>query len=120
MKKLAADQQGMSGMSFAFIMVLVVFVVAIGLKMLPIYIEYFSVRSVLGSLQNDESLTTDNIKSTMMRNFMINDVDNVGRQHIKIERKANKRIVTVAYEVRKPLMGNVDIVVNFSDSVELK
>ena len=108
MSNLAAKQQGMSTMGFAALMIIVVFVVAIGLKLLPVYIEYFNVKSVLNSLKDDKDLPTDTVKGTMLKKFMINDVTSVGRNNINIEKKARSRVVTIDYEVRKNLLANID------------
>ena len=44
---------------------------------------------------------------------------NVGRQHIRIKRDKSGVVVTIAWEVRKPWIGNLDIVGKFSRSVTL-
>lgn len=121
MQRLNNKQNGMSGFGFGIVLVLLAVGTAIALKLLPIYIEHFNVVSILESLEKqEEKLAMDAIKPQLLRNFSINDVTNVGRQHIKVKRLAhNKKQVTIEYEVRRSVMGNVDVVVQFSDSVEL-
>jgi len=120
-QRLNNKQNGMSGFGFGIVLVLLAVGTAIALKLLPIYIEHFNVVSILESLEKqEEKLAMDAIKPQLLRNFSINDVTNVGRQHIKVKRLAhNKKQVTIEYEVRRSVMGNVDVVVQFSDSVEL-
>lgn len=121
MKRLNKNQKGITGVGFFIVLVLVGLLTIMGLRLLPIYIEHFNVVSVLESLtKHTEKLSAEKIKPRLLRNFDLNDVENVGRQHITIKRLGkNKRRVTIDYEVRKTLMGNVDIVVHFSNSIEL-
>jgi len=120
-KRLNNKQNGLSGFGFGIVLVLVAVGTSIGLKLMPIYIEHFSVVSTLESLESaGEKIDVGGIKSRLINNFQINDVTNVGRQHINIKRLGhNKKRVTIDYEVRRPMMGNVDVVVHFVDTVEL-
>jgi hypothetical protein len=43
----------------------------------------------------------------------------VKKEHVKVERQGSTTIVRVSYEVRIPLMGNLDAIVSFDDTVEL-
>lgn len=121
MKRLNNKQNGMSGFGFGVVLVLITVATTIGLKLLPIYIEHFSVTSSLKALGSDEAgVEVGAIKSRLLSNFQINDVTNVGRQHIKIKSLGhNKKVVTIDYEVRRPVMGNVDVMVHFVDTVEI-
>jgi hypothetical protein len=120
-KRLNNKQNGMSMFGFGVLLVVLVMVVSLGLRLFPLYLEHFNVKSILDSLSKQgESLSDDAIKPRILNNFTINDVTNVGRQHIKVKRLPNKKNqVTVDYEVRRTLVGNIDIVIHFVDSVEI-
>ena len=45
--------------------------------------------------------------------------ENVKREHIRITR-SNGIKVRIAYEVRRPLLGNIDLILSFDRSVILK
>jgi len=110
-------QQGLSSLGIIGILIVAIFTTTLVLKMLPVYLEHFSVVSSLDSLQEDGNL--QDVKSSLMRKFSINDVDNVTREHIDIKREGKKKTVTITYEVRKNVVSNIDIVLRFSDSVVL-
>lgn len=117
MSYIKRKQQGLSSLGIIGILVVAVFTTTLVLKMLPVYIEHFSVVSSLESLQEEGSLL--DIKTSLMRKFSINDIDNVSREHIDIKREGKKKTVTISYEVRKNVVSNIDIVLRFSDSVVL-
>lgn len=115
-------EAGLTGLGFIFILLVLGFFVALGLKLVPVYLEYYNVTTSLQSLkeEDDSELSSgQNIKTLLKKRLQINDVTHVTDKDIVIEKQVNGTLVTVAYEVRKNFMGNVDIVVSFKDSVEL-
>jgi len=117
-------QRGMTAISMAFILALVLFVVALVIKLFPIYLENFSVAAHLKSLAEDSataSMTDKQILSTLKKRFDLDDVTHVSDDDIFIERsKGGPMIIAVEYEVRTPAFGNVDMVVSFVDEVEVR
>ncbi len=115
-------EAGLTGLGFIFILLILGFFVALGLKLVPVYLEYYNVTTSLQSLEKEDSAAlsgSEEIKTLLKKRLEINDVTHVTDKDISIEKKVNGAIVTVEYEVRKNFMGNVDIVVSFKDSVEL-
>lgn len=117
-------QKGMTGIAMALVLVMIAFFAMLVLRLFPIYMEHFSVASHLKSLSNEAGVsakTNAEIVSTLRKRFEIDDVKNVSKDDIFIEReKGGRVVVAVEYEVRTTAMGNVDMVVNFVDEVELK
>jgi len=94
----------------------------LAIKLFPIYMEHYNVSSSLQSLQRDEGDALhqgESAKRRLLRRFSINDVSHVSSKNISVTREANKEVVTVQYEVRKPLLANIDVVVSFNDSISL-
>lgn len=91
------------------------------LRLVPVYLEHFSVVSSLRSLANEETqgLSAGEIRSLLMKRLQINDIKHVDRRDIKVVREGGSRKVSVEYEVREPLTGNLSLLVSFSDSVTL-
>ena len=112
----------MTFLGFGTLLILLAMLTSIGLKLFPVYLEHFNVTSILDSLSKEgDKLSADEIKPRILNNFIINDVVNVDRHHINVKRISNNKYqVTIDYEVRRNMMGNVDFVVHFVDSVELK
>jgi hypothetical protein len=122
MRRLHKRQEGLSATGYIILIALVGFVLAIALKLIPIYIEhYYVVHSLESLVEEAETIPDDEIRSRLLKNFSINDVDDVDRHDIKLTRLSSGALeVSVAYDVQRQLVGNVDVLIHFSNSVELK
>lgn len=87
------------------------------IKLAPIYIENFSVKSVIETLEEEEDMLREarkkDIQTTMLKRFTVNQVSNVRKEHITIKKTKEDISVQVQYEVRVPLISNIDIVPYF-------
>jgi hypothetical protein len=84
------------------------------------YSEYFSVKSSLDSLAN-ETLSGKSkvaIRAMLMKRLDINDVNRVTKEDIEITIRGSDVTVSVEYEARENLVGNVSLVADFSYSIE--
>ena len=111
-------QKGMTAISWIVVLAVFFFFVLIGLRLTPIYLEYFNVSSSLSSLPGDKKIIDagpSEIKGLLLKRFQINDVENVTRKHIKVTEKG----VQVKYEVRTNIFANIDVVVSFDDFVKV-
>ncbi|MCF6323687.1 MAG: DUF4845 domain-containing protein [Gammaproteobacteria bacterium] len=122
MNSLRAKQRGVSGSGFIAIIAIIVILVLLLLKLFPVYMENFNVSTSLSSLSSEEgikALKKSAIKELLQRRFSINDVENVRKEHIEIKKTKTDMTIDITYEVRKPLVGNVDIVIHFSEHLAL-
>ncbi len=113
---------GMSGLGFLLLLVVIGFFALLVIRLFPVYLEHYNVSSSLKSLQSEaqlEAMSNAEIRASLLRRFEVNDVTHVGKEDIKIEIEDGARRVNIAYEVRKPFLGNIDLVVSFSDTAEL-
>lgn len=117
-----AGQRGVGGLFFLLILILIGVVAVMGMRIVPMYVEHFTVRSTLEGLKDDpevRQMGPAEIRQSIERRFDINNITAVGKKDLKIRQERNATIIEVAYEVRKPLVGNLDVVGNFSERVEL-
>ena len=116
-------QNGLTLIGFAIVLVLVVFFAYVGMRIIPLYLEYNAVVSALNDLQKEpgaKSMTPQKIKNNLVNRLWVSySSENVKREHIKITR-SNGVKVRIAYEVRRPLLGNVDLMLTFDHSVILR
>ncbi|RMH88349.1 DUF4845 domain-containing protein [Lysobacter pythonis] len=106
-----------------FLMALAVagFFLFIGMKLFPMYQEFWSVKKALKSVAEDGSVSTDpaSIRNSLGRHFDVGYVEDVKPRDIKVERsRSGGAQISIDYEVRKPLFYNLDIVGKFSASEE--
>lgn len=116
------SQQGMTAIGWLIVLGLIGFFVLLALRMTPAYLEYFTVKSALESLQNEPGITQktpSEIRSMLGKRFDVNDVKNVSSKDVSIDNQSGRLNVGVDYEVRVPVLGNVDAVMKFDHSVEM-
>jgi len=116
-------QRGLTAVSIAVLLALLAFFVLIALTLAPVYMENFSVNSHLDRLAEDSSvgsMTTDEIQNTLMKRLGIDNVASVSKEDIFVSEVNSDYEVEVEYEVRKNILGNVDVVVSFNEKVMIK
>lgn len=117
-----AKQCGMTMISWMLVIGVLVFFIVIGITLVPAYIENYSVKNILASLEQDRQAakqTPKQIKDTIMKRLKINGVYEFDRDAIKVKKERDGQTVIIDYEVRKNIVGNVDAVMSFSDQARL-
>lgn len=115
----ANRQKGMTMLSWLVVLGILVFFVLIGIKMVPTYLENYSIKQVLANMENDRKVRTmsaGEMKKAFMKRLKINSVYEFDRNSIKIKKEKFGTRFSVDYEIRKPVAGNVSIVMEFSES----
>ncbi|MCF6225200.1 MAG: DUF4845 domain-containing protein [Xanthomonadales bacterium] len=115
------QQKGITLIGFLIVLSLTVFVAFMGIKIVPVYIDHYSVIQAMKGVQKEpgiQTATPGKIKDLFFRRLYVSYVDGVEAGHVKVSR-ANGRTLTVKYSVQKQMVGNVDIIIHFDDSVIL-
>jgi hypothetical protein len=122
MRRYQTKQDGLTATGYMVLIILLTFAAAIALKLIPVYIQHYYVVHSLEGLQSEAATIRDeDIRPRLLKNFSINDVEHVDRNDIKLKRLDSRTLeVSVIYDVQKRLLGNVDVVIHFSDSVILQ
>ena len=109
-------QSGITLLGFILILAVVGIFVYVGMKVIPMYSEYYSVKQSLKGLSLEpgiENASPDKIRNLFFRRLYVNYSENVKRENVKIQRMEGGWNMTVKYEVRRPLISNLDVVGNF-------
>ena len=120
--QLNRKQGGLTLMSFLVVLAVVGFAAYLGMKLFPMYQEYYSVRSAMKGLANEPGVADMDpakIQDLFFRRLYINYSENVKPQNVKFERTEGGWKMRVNYEVRRPLVGNLDVVGRFDSTQEL-
>ena len=117
-------QQGITLMSFVLVLVVVGFFALMAMKLFPMYSEYHNMKAAVDAFAaqpNSASMSPAQAWADIDRRFNIAYVESVEREHMKIERAGEGRgmQVKISYEVRKPLMFNLDVVGRFEHVADL-
>jgi len=114
-------QRGLTLIGFVVLLALVGFFAFIGMKLFPVYAEYYSVVSAMKGVQAEPGVADmppERVRDLLFRRLYISYVESVDNKHVKISRKDGYTL-NVKYEVRRPLIYNLDFVASFDKTVEL-
>jgi predicted membrane protein len=118
-KLMVKKQSGMTMLSWLIVLAIVVFFILIGIKMVPTYLENYSIKQVLKNMENDRdvrAMSAVEMKKSFLKRLKINSVYEFDRDAIKIKKEKSGTSFKVDYEIRKPVAGNVSIIMVFSES----
>jgi hypothetical protein len=88
----------------------------VGMKLIPMYTEFYSVKKALASLEAEPGLATKTppqIQELFFKRLYMSYAETVKRDHVKIERFENGYKITVDYETRREMIANLDVVGKF-------
>ncbi len=122
MNKLVKQQRGMTAIGWLIVLGILSFFVLLVLRLAPGYLEYYKVKSVIESLQQEPYLgnkTPMEIRSLLQRRIDVNAIDSIQAKDVKIVQSSGRTTITAEYEVRVPILGNVDAVSSFKKSIEV-
>ena len=110
------NQQGITLTSFLFILMVVGAVLFVGMKLLPMYQEFYAVKAAMKGVAEEYSgkpMEPQAAQKNFFKRLDMNYVTSVKPGDVKFERIGSGWNMKVKYEVRKPMVANVDIVGNF-------
>ncbi len=116
-------QSGITLVGFIIVLGVAGVFIYMGMKVIPMYSEYYAVKQALEGIAKEPGVvdeTPARIKDMFFRRMNINYSENVKPADIKVVRKDAGYLITVDYEVRKPLIANLDVVGNFSTEKDLR
>jgi len=116
-------QSGITLIGFIIVLGVVGVFAYMGMKLIPMYSEFYAVKQALQGLANEPEITNKDpakIKDLFFRRLYISYAENIKPEHVKLERKDAGYVMKVKYEVRKPLIANLDVVGRFEAEKELR
>jgi hypothetical protein len=115
-------QQGLTFISLVFILGLIAFFVLLGLKIGPIYLDHTKVASALADIEKTpdiEEKSEAEIRSSLSKRFDINYVSDVTQDDITVTHRGSYLKVVIEYEVVRKIAGNLSVLVEFKDVIEV-
>ncbi len=112
-------QSGITLLGFVIVLAVVGLFAYVGMKLFPMYSEYYSVKTAMKGLSNEPGIASSDprrIRDLFFRRLYISYAENVKEEHVKVTRVDEGWRMDVSYEVRKPLIANLDVVGKFDTS----
>jgi hypothetical protein len=116
-------QGGATMIGMAFVAAAVIFVAIIAMKMAPSYMEYFSVKTVLKAMAQESlsSMSKKEIMNSFDKRRNVAYVEIVKGDDLIIEKNdVGATVVSVQYQVIKPIVANVSVLMEFNASSDAK
>lgn len=108
-------QSGMTMLGFLITLTVIMFFLYCGMKIVPMYTEFYSVKKALASIAHDPEAgaSKDKIRALFTRHMEIDYVSVIKPEMLKIESTDTGYNMLMDYERRTPLFANLDVVAKF-------
>ena len=117
-----SQQRGLTMISWIVVIVFLLFQAVIAMNVIPVYITDSSVKNIMQSLPTDvnaRDASTKELKGLVSKRLSINNVYTVKPEHIKVKKGRGENIVTIEYEPRGKLIGNLEYIVLFQHEARI-
>lgn len=111
--------QGMSAISLLAVIILVAGFVVLALRLGPHYIDFRTLNSIMEGLPAAQvhGMEKSAIRELLTKRYKINNIRDLNlREVVSIERQRDTTNISVDYEIREPLVYNIDAVLTFSET----
>lgn len=118
-------QRGVSYLGGLILLVIAAFLVVIGLRVVPAYINYYELRGVMqtvASRPDAPNLDLPQFWSHISMGMSINNINGIDRKDftLKQSNSGQGRVLRVRYQLVKPLIANIDLLFHFNYSVPVR
>ncbi|MEM6512631.1 MAG: DUF4845 domain-containing protein [Pseudomonadota bacterium] len=116
-------QRGMTTLGMIILVSFLGLFVYAGLKLTPLYLNYFKVQGVVNGVQREfdgNAPTRTAIRSSIARRFDIESVSNIRANDVKVTAVGNGFEVSVDYKHETGFIGNLGFVITFDKTVLIR
>lgn len=116
-------QAGMTFVSWLVTLIGVGLVALVTIRLVPVYIEAYEVGSILRSMADDPQLKEPSqreLRRTFEKRLNINSIEFISEDDLKVKEVEDGLQLTVNYEARVDLLGNLDAVAHFHKEVTIR
>ena len=113
------QQRGMGFAGVLLLLIAIVFIAIIGMKLVPAYIEYFTIKkAVTGITQSGElrNATVADVRKAYDRRANVDDITAVRPGDLEITKDGSEVVIAFQYEKKIPLFYNISVVIDFAGS----
>ena len=111
------QQRGMSSMGILLFVVIFGGIIKVAAVIAPPYYDNYTMKKVIASLFRDgRANSVEDFKRGLSDRFTINNIRDKTPEDFKYTFVDKKLVVEVDYEVRKPFIGNLDVVMHFKQT----
>ncbi|MFK8068999.1 MAG: DUF4845 domain-containing protein [Gammaproteobacteria bacterium] len=122
-------QKGVTFLGFLIVCGLLIFFAYLGMRLWPVYNEKLKVDGAMETVAaraDISKLSKNKIGSYILRTFSVEDVDQFATLKdmkdvfsVKRIKGKKKRLLRMAYDIRRPVISNLDVVMKYDKSIEI-
>jgi len=112
-------QQGITLMGLIIGAFVLVFAALLAMKLLPPYLEYFSVKKALtgiGLETRGRGATVADVRRAFENRSAIDNISSVHPSTLEISKQGNDLLITASYRKEVPLFANIGVYIDFTAS----
>ena len=109
-------QRGLSPLGLIVVLGVIGFLGVMAAKLLPSYIEYFTVKKMFAAMEQNGDLkgTVREIRGSFERRNAIEDVKSVKPEDLEISKVGGETVVSANWSVKVPLVSNISACLDFA------
>ena len=115
------NQQGMTFFGVMFVGMAVVFGAILVMKLIPPYLEFWSVQKIISVIAKDPalpSMTPQEVRSSFDKRAVIDNVNVINGKDLNIAKDRGETVVSAEYTVTVPIAGNLSALIEFQASTQ--
>lgn len=123
LQRRGSRERGMTTLGMLILVVFVGLFVFAGLRLTPVYLNYFKVNGVVEGVQKEfdgQNPTRTAIRGSISRRFDIESVSVITAKDVKVTAVDGGFEVAAVYSHEAPFIGNVSFVVNFNKTAMVR
>lgn len=110
-------QRGLSLMGLIFGAVILIFVLLLGMKTLPPWLEFFTAKKHITQIaQEQRAGTVGDVRRAWQLKTAIEDVPSVSDKDLEVTKEGGEIVISFAYRKEVPLFANVGVYMDFAAS----
>ena len=115
------SQKGASFFGWLAVIALLVFGMVIAMKLVPIYMDHYSLRNIITTVNEDPNVKVNSLRDLNMyieKGMRLNGIRDIKPKDAITTPQSGQNAYTVVlkYEVRAPLLNTVDLLVHFDET----
>lgn len=115
------NQQGMTFFGVIFVGFAIVGGAILLMKLIPPYLEFWSVKKVISVMANDPALpgmSVPDVRKSFDRRANIDSITVIKGKDLDVAKELGKTVVTASYTVVVPIAGNISALMEFEASTK--
>jgi len=107
-------QRGLSMIAFLFVAAVIIVVAIVGFRMVPSYVEYYTIQSAVEkSLRDAPDPTPPVVKKSFEKYIAADYIDSVTASDLTVTKEGNVVTASLSWQKQLHMVGNVSLLLDF-------